>query len=72
MLPQTARITGIQKENKMMQYFVGFLVGVVVCAVVAHTYIQSVVNKEITDLRASLVVFKTKLEAKVAEIKSKL
>lgn len=56
----------------MVQYFVGFLVGVIVCAIAAHAYIRSVVNKEIAALRASLLVFKTKLEAKVAEIKSKL
>jgi len=55
-----------------MQFLIGFLVGVVVCAVAAHTYIQAVVNKELTALRASLIVFKTTVEAKVAEIKSKL
>lgn len=55
-----------------MQYLIGFLVGVAVCAVAAHTYIQAVVNKELTALRASLVSFKMAVEAKVAEIKSKL
>jgi len=55
-----------------MQFVIGFLVGVVVCAVAAHTYIQAVVNKEITALRASLVTFKAAVEAKVAEVKSKL
>lgn len=56
----------------MMPYLVGFIVGLIVCAVVAHKYIQFIVNKEITALSASLLAFKTTLEAKVAEIKSKL
>jgi len=55
-----------------MEYLIGFVLGVVVCAVAAHTYIQTIVNKEITALRASLIVFKTSVEAKVADIKSKL
>ena len=55
-----------------MQYLIGFLVGVAVCAVAAHTYIQAVVNQELAAMSKSLSEFKAAVEAKVAEIKSKL
>ena len=55
-----------------MEYLIGFVLGVVVCAVAAHTYIQTIVNKEITALRSSLVAFKATIEARITEAKSKL
>lgn len=55
-----------------MQYFIGFLIGVAVCAVAAHTYIQAVVNQELAAMTKALVEFRAAVEAKVTEIKSKL